>query len=255
MDRQHRYPERLAISDACARFVGVALLVVVGYAHLLDISHKIDEGIWYMAVAFIALIGAAIVVSFLLVRAPAAAVRLVWVAAAALCAAALLGYVVSRMIPLPGMADHAGDWINAYGVIAALAELGLVGVAAFAMRDLTLRGVAHEAPGWIQVPKARGWPMMAIALAAVASLPDAPARGHGGEDDEAAADSAGSSPGAASGQSGGGEGAAPEPAGGGHGDPLLGSFELTGAMILCAGFLVWAARDLFSRARLAPPAS
>lgn len=252
MDRQPDNAERISVADACARLAGVFLLVVVGYAHLLDLSHKIDEGIWYMAIAFVALIGAAIGLALLLVRMPVASVRLAWAAAAALCAAALGGYAVSRLVPLPGMADHAGDWISTYGVLAVLAELCLIGLAAFAMRDLTLRGVPHEAPRWIQAPRAGNWPAAGIVLAIVASMASAPAWGHGEEDDEAAAESAGTAPGATAGQ-GGGEGAAGMPAAGGHGDPFLGGFELTVAMIFSASFLIWAARDLFARAQLASP--
>lgn len=248
MDRDPHGKERISAGDATARFAGVVLLVLVGYAHLLDLSHKIDEGVWLMAFGFIALIAAAICLAVALVRAPASAVRLAWVAAAGLSAGALAGYAISRLLPLPGMADHQGDWINTYGVLAMLADLGLIALAAHAMRELTVRGVPHRAPEWIRALPAGAWPAL-MPLLAFAALPDAalpdPALAHEGEEDAAAGDSAAA--GAPSG-TGGSEGAAgPAPA---HGDPFLGTTELGLALLVALGFIAWAGRSL--RARVAP---
>lgn len=245
MDRRPDNAERITLADARARLGGAVLLVAVGYAHLLDLSHKIDEGVWYMALAFVCLIVAAIGIALLLVRSPAISVRLAWVAAAALSAGALLGYTVSRLVPLPGLADHAGEWISTYGVLAFLAEVGLIALAGFAMRDLTVRGVPHEAPGWIRGTTAGLWPAAPIAAAAVVSMPNATALAHGGEEDEGAAGSA-SALATGGGDASGTAASAPT----GHGDPFLGSLELSVALLLSLAFLAWAARDLFGRAAL-----
>lgn len=246
--------DRISPADAIARFLGVVLLVVVGYSHLLDVSHKIDEGIWYMVFAFTALIAAAIGLAVALVRARSAEVRLVWAGTALLSACALLGYAISRLLPLPGMADHQGDWLSTYGVIAVLAELGLIGLAPLAMRDLTLRGVRHAPREWMRLAGFLAW--LAPAAIAFAANPGA-ALAHGDEEDETEeAGAAGGSSGEA--QSGGAEGAATQggaeastagtsrPAGG-HGDPFLGTVELTVALVACFGFLAWAAHNLAAR--------
>lgn len=231
----------LSVADASARFIGVILLIAVGYSHLLDISHKVDEGIWYMVFAFTALIVTAIALAAALVRARTAEVRLAWAAAALLSTGALLGYAISRLLPLPGMADHQGDWLSTYGVIAVLAELGLIGLAAFAMRDLTLRGVRHAPRDWMRLTSLLAW--LAPAAIALAVNPSA-AQAHGDEGEAA---------GEASGGSGATEGGA-ETAGagtsmsaGGHGDPFLGTVELMVALGACFGFLAWAAHSLAAR--------
>jgi|GEM_PF-2114609 len=248
-------PERLSPADAIARGLGVALLIAIGYAHLLDISHKVDEGIWYMVLAFAALIAAAIGIAVALVRAPTSEVRLAWLGAGLLSAGALLGYAVSRILPLPQMADHQGDWLSTYGVIAVLAEVGLIALAAYAMRDLTLRGVPHQPRSWQALT---GVLSLTGAIAVALAANPAAALGHGGEDDEAesAADARGSG---GTGEAGDGEAAAGAPSesaapgGGGHGDPFLGTAELGLALLACLGFLVWAVRDLAARVDL--PAS
>lgn len=237
MESNRNRKERISGGDAAARFAGVVLLVIVGYAHLLDLSHKVDEGVWLMAFGFIVLIGAAICLAVALVRAPASAVRLVWVAAALLCLGALAGYAISRLLPLPGMADHQGDWINAYGVLAMLAELGLIALAAYAMRELTVRGVSFRAPEWVRAVSAGAWPAV-VPLLAFTVLPDL-ALAHEGEEEAAAGAPA----------SAGGGGAEPAPA---HGDPFLGTTELGLALFVSLGFLVWAGRSLSARAAPRP---
>lgn len=242
--------DRLTPTEATMRFAGVVLLAAVGYIHLLDLSHKVDEGIWYMVLAFLSLIGAAIVISVGLVRASATQVRLAWLGAALISLGALGGYVFSRMIPLPGMADHQGDWINAYGVLAALAETLLVALAAYAMRDLTLRGVPHRPPAWLRVPAAGLAPPTMIMLTLLLALPSR-AVAHGGEDDEAAAEAA-TAPGRGEGKAEQAAPAATEGGGGAHGDPFLGSGELTIALLACAGLVAWAAYELRGRVQLRP---
>lgn len=131
--------EPLSGREATTRFVGVLALMAVGYLHLLDISHKVEEGIWYMVLGFTALIIGCVILAVKLVRDDGSRVRVAWVGAAALSAGALFGYFVSRTIPLPGMADHRGDWANTVGVFAGLAEAGLIVLAGFALRDRVLR--------------------------------------------------------------------------------------------------------------------
>ena len=236
---------RMSKSDAGARFTGVVLLVTVGYLHLLDVSHKVDEGVWYMVLLFAALIAGSILLSVALVRLAPEQVRLAWIGSFLLAAGALFGYAVSRILPLPGMADHQGDWINLYGVLAAIAEIGLVVTAAWAMRNLTIRGVSHDPPSMLRLPLTAG--LNAILLLAL--LPSQ-ALAHGGEDDEAAATGAPAGGGAGEG-AGNGDGARDTMLSSGHGDPFLGTPELGLALLASLGFVFWAGRSLSIWAGLA----
>ena len=253
MDRTHRTPDSISATDAAARFLGVLLLVVVGYAHLLDLSHKVDEGIWYMVVAFVALIVAAVCLAVALVRCRAPAVRSVWLAAATISLAALAGYAISRLIALPGMADHQGDWVSTYGLLALFGETALIALAGYAMRSLTVSGVPHRPPSWLRIPAGGLVLPMTIMLMTLVALPSR-AIAHGGEEDEEAPAAAA----AGSGNPGSGRSADTSPAavessgGGGHGDPFLGTSELGIALLLAAGFTFWAARSLRERVRLEP---
>ena len=240
---------RISKSDAGARFTGVLLLVAVGYLHLLDVSHKVDEGVWYMVLLFAALIAGSILLSVALVRIAPEQVRLAWIGALLLASGALFGYAVSRILPLPGMADHQGDWINLYGVLAAIAEIGLIATAAWAMRNLTLRGVSHDPPSVLRLPLTAG-------LSAILLLALLPGQGlaHAGEDDEAAATGVAARGGAGEG-AGNGDGAQNATLSGGHVDPFLGAPELGLALLASLGFIFWAGRSLSGRAGLAdvPP--
>lgn len=239
--------DALAPRDATARFTGAFLLVAVAYLHLLDISHKVQEGIWYMAFMFATLIFGALVLVTLFVRASQEHVRWVWLGAGLLSLGALSGYFVSRMLPLPGMADHQGDWINLYGVLAGLAEVGLVALSAYAMRDLTLRRVPSRTPSFLSYATTAGFNSLIV----LALLPQQ-ALAHGGGHDADAAASGEGADGAGSAAGGGGKGGSAkgseeggmEMIPGAHGDPLLGGTELSVAFLASAGFLWWVWRSL-----------
>lgn len=238
--------DQISVRDAAARFSGVVLLVVVGYLHLLDVSHKVDEGVWYMALLFAGLIAAAMVIAVGLVRAAPERVRQFWVAAALLAAGALFGYFLSRALPMPQLADHRGDWINLYGVLAGLAELGLIGVAGYAMRDLTLSGVPNRPPPILRLSAAASVNiMLLVAVAPSSALADA---GHGETPTESAAQA-----GADAGSGGGRNASEVMVSGGGApGDPFLGTAELGLALVASLCFVWWAARSLKRRAGLVP---
>ena len=73
----------------------------------------------YAGALFIALSTAALAGALLLM---AVDHDLVWTAAAALCLAAILSYVLSRSVALPSMSDDFGDWLNPLGLAAVACE-------------------------------------------------------------------------------------------------------------------------------------
>ena len=226
----------LSVREALTRFFGVSILVMVGYLHLMDISHKIQEGVWYMAFLFAALIVSSVVLAVALVRADESRVRFIWVSAAALAAGAMFGYFISRALPLPGMADHQGDWLNSTGVFAGLFELGLVTLAAFALRDRVLRRQASQ-----RARRRRQLVAPALSMLGLFGLQPAVALAHNGEEmteEEMAAAEMGHEPGAMD----------HEGMSGISNDPLLGGTELGLILVLALGFVTWAGFALRARA-------
>jgi hypothetical protein len=109
------------------RGAGVLCLAAVAATHLHDVPEHIDDA-RYVAVLFVALAAASAGLALLLV-----AGRLVaeaWLTAATLSLVAIVGYVISRTIGLPGMEDHVGHWAEPAGIVALSAEGALVALAA-----------------------------------------------------------------------------------------------------------------------------
>ena len=99
--------------------LAVACLASVAGSHLADLPHKLEEAP-YMAVLFIALIAASLLLAACLLTGrwvPAA-----WRAAVVLCALAIVGYVLSRSVGLPQIEDHVGNWLDPWGVVAVTSE-------------------------------------------------------------------------------------------------------------------------------------
>lgn len=107
------------------RSAAIFLLGGVALTHLADLPHKLAEAP-YMAVLFMCLITASLLLALLVAADPRPGV---WLAIGGLCAAAVVGYVASRTVPLPGMADHVGDWLNVSGILALAFELELLSIA------------------------------------------------------------------------------------------------------------------------------
>ena len=133
MDPHHSSPSRwLAV---------VALAITAGIHISLAPDHLREAP--YAGVLFIALSAAAFMFAVLVATSDS---QLVWRGAAALSAAALLAYVVSRSIGLPSLDDDVGDWLNPLGVAAAVSETATALVCWNALREpRSLR----RADGWV----------------------------------------------------------------------------------------------------------
>ena len=96
-----------------AQAVGVVALAGMAYCHIKDVGMKFDEHVYYMATLFCCNIAA----SLLLIGAVVAfggrgdgRARAVWAAAGALALLTIAGFLWSRTLGFPQMADHIGDW-------------------------------------------------------------------------------------------------------------------------------------------------
>ena len=199
----------------------------------MDISHKIQEGVWYTALLFLALIAASLTLAVALVRTDSSSVRFAWVGTAAIAFGAIFGFCVSRAIPLPEMADHHGDWFGALGVFAGLLEAGLIGLAGYALRDRVRRRRAQR-PDRQRVGRAAS----ALGVFGLMLVQPTLAFAHGGEEmteEEMTHAEMGHDMGAMN----------------DHAEPLLGGTELGIAFFLASAFVAWAAARLLARARAA----
>ena len=100
----------------CRTVLGLASVALTGmaYCHIRDVGMKFDEHVYYMAGLFccnialsLALIPALILAEL---RGSARSRQVVWAATAALATATIVGFVWSRAIGFPQMADHIGEW-------------------------------------------------------------------------------------------------------------------------------------------------
>jgi hypothetical protein len=121
--------------------VGVASVALAGmaYVHIRDIGMKIDEHIYYMVGLFLvdislslALVPALI---FVELRGSTKSRQIMWAATGALAAATIAGFIWSRTIGFPQMADHVGEWY-ALGISSLVFEGILVALSLVMLRHL-----------------------------------------------------------------------------------------------------------------------
>ena len=104
------------------RWATIGLLFVASLAHVPVIPEHMHEAP-YMGVLFVLFTVAAFVLAAVLAARPFAALYPV---AAMLCTAAVLAYAATRLIAFPELADDVGNWTEPLGVVAVVAELGVV---------------------------------------------------------------------------------------------------------------------------------
>jgi hypothetical protein len=123
-DRSDRTIRTQARSQESAVRRGVASigLVAVALIHVLDLPGKVEETP-YLAVAYLGLIGVALLTAEALVRRDTV---LGWLATLAIMVSTVAGFVLTRTVGLPGAMDDIGNWLEPLG----LASLFVEGVVA-----------------------------------------------------------------------------------------------------------------------------
>jgi hypothetical protein len=118
--------------DHAGRAVGIVGLLGIGLIHLLDSIGKYGET-RYVFWMYIALIVGTIVVSGWLLHRES---RLAWLAAGALAASAIAGYVLSRTTGLPNAKGDVGNWTEPLGLASLFVEGCLVALSAYKVATL-----------------------------------------------------------------------------------------------------------------------
>lgn len=116
---------------SAATIAGIACLAGIAVTHLADLPDKLREA-HYMAALFCGLIVASVVLAAALLA--GVRTRDAWRAGAVLAALTIVGYVLSRSVGLPQLADHVGMWWDPWGVAALICEAGFIALAASAER-------------------------------------------------------------------------------------------------------------------------
>jgi hypothetical protein len=144
------------------RLPAAAAAVVAAAAHLPVIPDHLSETP-YVGWLFVGLSAACVLGAVALVLDDA---TLVWTTLGAACAAAVVGFALSRGPGLPAMTDDIGDWTNPLGLISVVAETMVAGLAVAALRPGRPRaGSGSSGSTWA----GRAWyavPVTAVLIAA-----------------------------------------------------------------------------------------
>jgi hypothetical protein len=114
--------------DFVTRAVGVVGLAGIALIHLLDSIGKFAETP-YIAWMYIGLMAAGVAVAAGLVHSRD---RRLWLAAGALAASAIAGYVTSRTVGLPSATGDIGNWTEPLGLASLFVEGAVLAVSAYA---------------------------------------------------------------------------------------------------------------------------
>lgn len=110
-----------------------ALLLLTAVVHLPLVPEHLAEAP-YIGVLFITLATSCVVLAGLLLVADN---RAVWAATGAVTLLAVVGFLLSRTVGLPELADEVGNWTEPLGLPALLAETATVLVTAYTLQHTT----------------------------------------------------------------------------------------------------------------------
>ena len=117
------------------RWVLAVAALVASVAHIPVTPEHLTEAP-YMGVLFVLLSVACVVLAGIaLVR----DVPAVYLASAAVCGLAIVGYAATRLVAFPMLGDDVGNWLEPLGVVSILSEAIVVGAALSALRRVSGR--------------------------------------------------------------------------------------------------------------------
>jgi hypothetical protein len=127
--------------QAALRLLGILGLAGVAIAHALDLGSHAEHAP-YLAVLFCGLIATCALLAIALAAGWRPVVA--WSGAVAVCAGAIGGYVASRTVGLPQIADHVGDWGEPAAIAALVFEVSVASLGIAALRGR--RGSRNTGP-------------------------------------------------------------------------------------------------------------
>jgi hypothetical protein len=130
-----------AVSPASTRAVRIVLAgaaAVAALAHVPVIAPHLDEAP-YMGVLFVVLTAAC---GFLAAAALVRGGRAVYLLTVLTCGLAVLGYVATRLVAFPMLADDVGNWLEPLGVVSIVSESIAVAAAVVGLRRASRDAVA-----------------------------------------------------------------------------------------------------------------
>jgi hypothetical protein len=115
--------------SSIALWLAIPCLLGMAYCHIEDVGMKFDEHVYYMAGLFLCNIAASLLLIPALIGAYASGsakwLPRAWAATGTLALLTICGFLWSRTIGFPQMADHIGMW-DRLGITSLIFETGLV---------------------------------------------------------------------------------------------------------------------------------
>lgn len=112
-----------------ARWALVIAAVIGALAHIPVLVEHLREAP-YMGEEFIVLMVACLLIAVACLVCDSAAV---YALAVLTCGLAVVGYILTRLVAFPELADDVGNWLEPLGVVSVLAESTVVAIAAAAL--------------------------------------------------------------------------------------------------------------------------
>jgi hypothetical protein len=144
-------PAAIAATDAVMRATGILALMGVAIIHLVQLVPTF-RATPLLGVSFVALIMGALVVGAPLLGGHPSP-RRTWLPVAGLGAAAVAGYIFTRVVSTPIDNQDVGNWSCMLGMAALFVEVGLVGLSAFAVTSHQRRLQTATIPRAKDVPE------------------------------------------------------------------------------------------------------
>lgn len=127
-----------SVNRSNALVLGLIGMIAV---HVLDLPGKLEE-VPYLGVMYIVVI---LLAGFLVHRVIMGATKRDYLAAAALAAAVIVGFVINRTVGMPGATDDIGNWSEPLGLLSLVIEAWVVYIALTAARATNLASNASTA--------------------------------------------------------------------------------------------------------------
>lgn len=119
-----------ATMRSVALMIGLVGIIAV---HVMDLPGKMEE-VPYIGFMYI---GVILLAGFLIHRIISGATRYDYLAAAALAAAVIVGYIVNRTVGMPGATDDIGNWWEPLGFLSVVVEAWVIVLGLMAARSNT----------------------------------------------------------------------------------------------------------------------